>query len=182
MDPVTAIERAFAHTHGVIKGASADQLANATPCSQWDLRALLEHTYNVVGGMAAGASGREPAPVQLDEANLSGQFRSLADANVAAWRTPGVLEREINAGAGPMPGAVYASINLLDTLVHSWDIAKATGQDPTLPDDLAAHTLAVSNGVITDEARKFAGFDPAIDVPASASSTDKLVAFLGRKP
>ena len=74
------------------------------------------------------------------------------------------------------------SINLIDTATHSWDIARATGQDADLPDDLAAVVLAVSEQVVNDDIRRFAGIDPAIPIGADATPTDRLVAFLGRQP
>jgi uncharacterized protein (TIGR03086 family) len=74
------------------------------------------------------------------------------------------------------------SINLLDTATHSWDIARASGQDANLPDALAETVLAVCHGFVTDDIRKFAGFDPPVPVGADAGPTERLVAFLGREP
>ena len=81
-----------------------------------------------------------------------------------------------------MPVPAGMSINLLDTATHSWDIARATGQDANLPDALAVTVLAVCHGFVSDEIRQFAGFDPAVAVGADAGPTDQLVAFLGRRP
>jgi hypothetical protein len=47
---------------------------------------------------------------------------------------PGVLDKIVDGGPGPMPGRVLAGINLLDTATHTWDIATATGQPTQLPD------------------------------------------------
>jgi uncharacterized protein (TIGR03086 family) len=81
-----------------------------------------------------------------------------------------------------MPAQVGIGINLLDTATHSWDIARATGQDANLPDEVAAAALAECQGIVTDDIRKFAGFDPAVPVTRDANPTDQLVAFLGRQP
>jgi uncharacterized protein (TIGR03086 family) len=182
VDTIDALSQTFDQMHQIVKGVSADQLTNATPCREWDVRALLDHTLSVVGGLGAAAAGREPSPFGLDEGDIAGQFRALAGASLAAWRAPGVLDREMDAGAGPMPGATYASINTLDTLVHAWDLARATGQDDALPDALAEHVLGFCQAVVTPEARQVAGFDPAIDPPVGAGATERLVAFLGRQP
>jgi uncharacterized protein (TIGR03086 family) len=182
MDPVTALSQAFDQMHRIVRGVTADQLGNPTPCTEWDVRTLLTHAYNVVNGITACASGAAPEPLALDESDLTGQFRTLADRALGVWRGDGALEREIDAGAGPMPGVNNAGINTLDTLVHSWDLAHATGQDSAIPDELAVHTLGVCRAVISPETRRFAGFAGPIDVPATASPTDQLVAFLGRRP
>jgi uncharacterized protein (TIGR03086 family) len=81
-----------------------------------------------------------------------------------------------------MPAQAGLSINLLDTTTHSWDIARATGQDAALPEEVAATALSVGRGIVTDEVRSFAGFDPEISVGDEASSADQLAAFLGRQP
>jgi len=182
VDTIDALSQTFDHLHHVVKGVSADQLTAATPCRDWDVRALLDHTFSVVGRLTAAAAGREPSPVPLDEGDLAEQFRALADESLTIWQAPGVLDREMDGGAGPMPGAAYAGINTLDTLVHAWDLARATGQDAALPDALAEHVLGICQAVVTPEARQFAGFDPAIDPPDGSGATGRLVAFLGRQP
>ena len=184
MELLDALSQTFDHATKVVGSVRADQLDAPTPCRDWDVRALVTHTMGVVQNMARGASGAELLPdinaVPL-EADLAAQFRTEADRALAAWTARG-LEGEVNIGAGPMPVVAGLSINGLDTATHSWDIARATGQDAGLPDALAAKVLAVSRGFVSDDIRKFAGFDPAVPVGSDASPTDQLVAFLGRRP
>ena len=96
-----------------------------------------------------------------------------------AWRAPGVLERVIDGPAGPMPGTVLASINLLDTATHAWDLATATGQPSELPEPVAAAAIEASRMIVSPELRP-GRFGPEQDAPAGASTTQQLVAFLGR--
>jgi uncharacterized protein (TIGR03086 family) len=184
MDLLSALSQTFDHTHGVIAGVRADQMGNATPCTEWDVQALLGHALGVVAGIGGAVRGDPPpadgaAFVLADDA--AAQFRSLADSTLAAW-TKADLTSEINIGAGPMPGSDALSINLLDTSTHAWDVARATGQPADLPEELAALVLGICQGFVTDEIRGFAGFSPAVAVSDAASSTTKLVAFLGRTP
>ena len=75
--------------------------------------------------------------------------------------------------------AAYASINLLDTATHSCDLAVATGQPATLPDDVARAALEASRSIVSPEIR--AGrFHPEHAAPDGADATTRLVAFLGR--
>ena len=115
------------------------------------------------------------------DADVSAQFRAEADRTLAAWKAHG-LDGEVAIGAGPMPARLAASINLVDTTTHSWDLAKATRQDARIPDDLAPTVLAVARGFIDDDGRKLAGFDPPVPVANGAAPSDQLVAFLGRQP
>lgn len=183
MDLIAALGQTFDHTQRVVAGVTPGQMGNATPCAEWDLKALLSHTFGVVAGIGAAVSGSAP-PAGKEialEADLAGQFRGLADTTLAAWKAAG-LEGETNIGAGPMPRQAAIGINLLDTATHAWDIARATGQPEELPDDLAGLILGICQGIISDDVRKFAGFSPAATVGANATPTQQLVAFLGRQP
>jgi uncharacterized protein (TIGR03086 family) len=184
MELLEALTQTFDHTAKIVDGVQPSQLDGPTPCRDWDLRALLGHMTGVVVNMGRGANGEEllpdPSAFQLD-ADPAAQFRTEADRALAAWTAHG-SDGEVNIGAGPMPVPVAMSINILDTSTHSWDIARATGQDGNLPDDLATTALTLCQGIVTDDVRGFAGFDPIVPVGPDASATDQLVAFLGRTP
>jgi|tagenome__1003787_1003787.scaffolds.fasta_scaffold20981664_2 uncharacterized protein (TIGR03086 family) len=182
MDLLASLDETFAHTQKVIAGIRPDQLDLRTPCDKWDVRSLFAHTTGVVTNMGLGAAGQplladvNAVPVQGD---LAAQFGAAADTTLAAWRAHG-LDGNVNIGAGDMPVAVALSINLLDTGTHSWDLARATGQDPMIPDALATTILACARNVVRDDIRSIAGFDPPVEVGPDASPTTQLVAFLGR--
>ena len=180
MDLIGSLDETFHHAHQVIGGVSPEQYGDKTPCEEWTVRDLLEHMIGVVAGLGAAAAGSAPEPFELAP-DPAGQFDQAAASALAAWRTPGVLDRVVDAGPGPMPGRVLAGINLLDTATHTWDLATATGQPTALPDDVARAALEASVATITPEIRP-GRFGPEIAVPADASPTDRLVAFLGRTP
>jgi len=180
VDLINALEQTFQHAHGVISGVRPDQYDNKTPCEEWTVRDLLSHMIGVVAGLGAAAAGSPGAPFELG-ADPAGQFESAAASTLAAWRTPGVLERVIDAGPGPMPGRVLASINLLDTATHTWDLATATGQPADLPDEVAAAAMEASLATISPELRP-GRFGAEIAVPDNTGPTQRLVAFLGRTP
>ncbi len=90
-----------------------------------------------------------------------------------------MLDRTIDGGPGPMPGRVLAGINLLDTATHTWDLAIATGQPATLPDDVADAALEASHTIVSAELR-VGRFGPEVVAPEGADPTERLVAFLGR--
>lgn len=183
MDLIDSLEQTFQHAHGVIADVRENQYGEATPCVEWTVHDLLEHIIGVVaslGPTAAGTSGASGGDFELGP-DPAAQFEDAAAAALAAWRTPGLLDRILDSGAGPMPGRVLAGINLLDTATHTWDLAVATGQPATLPDDVAAAALETSLATITPEIRP-GRFGPEIAAPAGADLTQQLVAFLGRTP
>lgn len=179
MNIIDSLDRTFEHAHGVIGNVSVDQYDAPTPCDQWTVRDLLEHTIGVVAGLAGAAAGTAGPPFELGP-DPTAQFDE-SQAALAAWRTDGVLDRTVDGGAGPMPGHVLAGINLLDTATHSWELATATGQPFELPEPVAIAALEASKATIAPEIRP-GRFGPEMSVPADAGPTDRLVAFLGRRP
>ncbi len=68
-----------------------------------------------------------------------------------------------------------------DVLLHTWDLAHATGQDETLdPDEVAA----LYEGMLPlDEMLRQSGqYGPRVEVPDDADVQTKLIAFIGRQP
>ena len=96
MDLLEPLSQTFDHTTKVIAGVRADQFDAATPCRDWDLRALVTHTLGVVVNMGRGASGAELL-VDINavalEADLGAQFRAEADRTLAAWTRAGRRRR-----------------------------------------------------------------------------------------
>jgi len=180
VDILDSLDATFQHAHGVIAAVRPEQLADKTPCAEWTVRDLLAHMIGVVNGLGEAAAGRERTAFAL-AADPSAQFDAAAAAAMAAWRSPGVLDRVVDGGPGPMPGRVLAGINLLDTATHTWDLACATGQPPALPDDVARAALEASRQIISPEIR-VGRFAAECTVPDGAGPTDQLVAFLGRQP
>ena len=180
MDVLVALERTFGHARGVIAGVRADQHDDKTPCEEWAVRDLLSHMIGVVAGLGSAAAGEKAEPFVLADDPVA-QFDAASASALAAWRQPGVLDRVVVAGPGPMPGHVLASINLLDTATHTWDLATATGQDQELPADVASAAMEASRRIVDDELRP-GRFGPEQIAPEGATATQRLVAFLGRTP
>jgi uncharacterized protein (TIGR03086 family) len=178
-----ALAQTFDHTTLIVGGVDPDRLGVPTPCDEWDARMLLVHTFGVVANIGRGVRGedlQDPSAYAL-EGDLPTQFRREADQTLAAWRARG-LDGVVDIGAGPMPAAAALSVNLLDTSAHSWDIARATSQDGTLPDALAETLVTVAEGFMNDDIRHAVGFAPPVPVRDDAGVTERFVAFLGRQP
>jgi uncharacterized protein (TIGR03086 family) len=182
MELVDALEQTFDHAHKVIAGVQPEQYGERTPCEEWAVRDLLTHMIGVTSGMAAATSGQSASrPDTFELGDDPGvQFRAAADAALAGWRQPGIMDGTIDGPPGPMPGRVLAGINLLDTATHSWDLATAIGRSPELPPAVADAALEASRQIVNDELRP-GRFGPPLEAPAGCSATDRLVAFLGRR-
>jgi uncharacterized protein (TIGR03086 family) len=190
MELYDALDRAVASTAAIVKTVRPDQAGAATPCTEWDVRDLLNHVIGTLWLSDALFTDRAPrhpmAPGGLPGADLAGDdpAAAYADASAAALtaaRISDTLTRVHATPLGDMPGPALAGFTTLDILVHGWDLAKATGQSASIDDALAAHALAFAQQAVTPEFRG-SGFGPAVPVAADAPVTARLVAFLGRQP
>jgi uncharacterized protein (TIGR03086 family) len=189
MEPLEMLERAFDSTGGRIGRLTPDQANLPTPCAEWDVHTLVAHTVGVTATFEAVAAGTpsEGDPMALGERLVAGgpapAFQKAAAATLDAWRRRGSLEGAVVLPTGAeVPAEVGHGICYLDCLVHGWDIAKAARQDATLDPELAEAAIGIAGLIVTDAVRGSAGFAPAINVGSDTSPTDRLVAFLGRRP
>jgi uncharacterized protein (TIGR03086 family) len=182
---VDTLRGVYAHTAEVIGQVRPDHLDLPTPCTEWNVRELLNHTIGVVFGIAGSVTG-EPAPSGDAPDFTTGDgavvaFDQASQRSLAAWSADGIFDGTVDFGAGDMPAEAGIGINALDTLTHSWDIAEAIGHDRAMDPTIAEAVLAASKMIISDDIR--AGrFGPAVTIDDAAPAHDRLAAFLGRHP
>jgi uncharacterized protein (TIGR03086 family) len=164
-----------------------DDWRRRTPCSEWDVRALVNH---VVGGcvrhqmLLHGAQTHEVEATRAVDhlgADPVAAFATAADVAVSRFREDGALERIVHHPAGDRTGRELLSMRVLDSAVHAWDLARAIGADEALDDDVVAFALAYTADLdLGPQQRAFA--PPDADVPRDASPRDQLLQRLGRHP
>ena len=65
--------------------------------------------------------------------------------------------------------------------MHTWDLARATGQDDRLDPDFCAELLAGMEGI--EEVLRASGqYGPAVPVPDDADVQTRMLGFIGRDP
>ena len=72
-------------------------------------------------------------------------------------------------------------VPITDMIVHTWDLAKATGQNTTLDSGLSELGYNVLVNVV-EGARENGAFGPEIAIPTTASFQDRLLGLSGRQP
>ena len=68
-----------------------------------------------------------------------------------------------------------------DVLIHTWDLARATGLDERLDAD-EVHRMVVAIEPMDEVLRTSGHYGPRVDVPADADEQTRLIAFTGRRP
>jgi uncharacterized protein (TIGR03086 family) len=174
-DMLDLYERASEWTLGKVSGATA-KLDAQTPCDEWRVRELMDHMLDTENYFIGSAQGKDvsrpsPNPPKLMSDDPVADFKRARDDMLATFRREGVIEK-----TGPSLGIAFA-----DQLIHGWDLAKATGQDATMPSGLGEAAYGMLHGRLTDDQRKGA-FKPELKVADDASAQDKLLAYTGRDP
>jgi uncharacterized protein (TIGR03086 family) len=184
-DGVGLLERALCYALGRIQEVVPENLGHPTPCAGWDLRTLLDHLNEsllVLGEGALGESVRaEPLPGDGEPtADPVATFRDRARQLLNAWSSAG-SDRLIRIGGRPMTASLMAQTGAIEIAVHGWDVAAACGVCRPIPPELAADMLTVCRLVVT-EATRYPMFAAPVAISPLASPSDRLVAFLGRRP
>jgi uncharacterized protein (TIGR03086 family) len=186
-DPLERYEVAAAGFARVLASLRPTQVGAPTPCAEWDVRQLANHmtrgnlNYAL---LAAGGSGSEFLALR-DQDALGGRWLEAYGKSVhtcaAAFRVPGVLDRTLDYPAGKVAGRQALAVRTADSVIHTWDLARALGVSDTLDAGLVAWILA-------DRPAIYAGLDVAAffgappPVRESESDQDRLVRAFGRTP
>lgn len=168
----------------VAANVSGEQWDAQSPCTEWKARDVVNH---VVGGssmLTALFEGKTWGEASGGSASIPeggdplAALDAAAEAAKAAVAQPGAMEQEVAFARGPMPGAGFATMMFGDILIHAWDLAKATGQDATLPGDLVEACYAIMlprKGQMPQPA-----FGPEVAVAEDADTQSRLLGMLGR--
>ena len=178
--PVDLYEAAVRHTRAVVAGVKSEQLNNPTPCSEWNVQALLNHLVEGIGFASGILLGLGPQPAPTAGSTLETYDAGTAKVLEIA-RTAGTLEKRVSSPIGEMAGGEFLATVFMDTLIHGWDLAKATGQDTRLEPTLA--TICYSVAVpIAEPGRQGGAFGPEVEVSRDANPQDKILGLTGRNP
>lgn len=164
-----------------------DQWAQRTPCTEWNVRALVNHivgedrwTVPLFAGATIAEVGDRFDGDLLGEDPLP-RLTEAAEQAKAAVAADGALGRTVELSRGPTPATDYVHELFADHLVHAWDLAAAIGADRAL-DPQAVRACLEWFGGREEAYRRGGAIGPRVRVPAAASDQDRLLAAFGRDP
>ncbi len=148
MDLTELHRRTVEHWEHTLDGVTADQWNLRTPCTEWDVRALVKHvvgedlwTQPLLSGMTVAEVGdRFDGDVLGDDPMGRGHTAAAEAVSASAKHLP---ERGmVSVSWGQITAEEYVSQLAADHLVHAWDLAAATGQDRSMDPELVADVAA----------------------------------------
>jgi uncharacterized protein (TIGR03086 family) len=178
-----------ARRHREVAGAFSERVMATrdweapAPVAGWVARDVVRHLVEWLPGFLADGAGVviprglavDDDPVEawagheravqalLDDPSTSG--RVFAHPRAGQWRLDVAVDR----------------FYTIDVFLHTWDLARATGQDDRLDEDLCAELFT---GMEPMEAlmRSSGQYGPRVPVPADADAQSRLLGFIGRDP
>lgn len=164
-----------------LAGVEADQWELPTPCGDWDVRALVAHVVATQARVVANVL-EAPLPDVDPSGDLPAQWSTATWAVADALDDPDRAGRTVGGMFGEQPyETLVGRLLCSDTLFHTWDLARATGQDEHLDSDAVAKALEFLRPI--DEAiRRPGGFAAKVEAPSDADEQTRLLCFGGRPP
>lgn len=169
----------------LLEAVGPDRLTGRTPCTGFDVEALVRHLLGVADRLVAMGGGHPaesvPASVPTLPDDVVGEFRARVERGREAWDDPGSLGRLVEAPFGRVPGAAVLGVYLAENLTHGWDLATATGQAAEADPALVAPAYATMRRILPAEGREGLPFDPPVEPAADAGPTERLANWSGRR-
>jgi uncharacterized protein (TIGR03086 family) len=198
--------KAVATGTAVIGAVQPTQLADPTPCDQFTVRQLLGHLVDVLGRVAIVGRGGEPMSASVginlettpDDGWTDAWLAAAHDVQ-AAWSDDASLTQTVVLPWATQSGAEALAMWTNEIIVHTWDLATATGNSPVwderalvvaldairqqLPSENRAAMFEAARQGMPEGMRDFPPpFAEAVTVPDDAPLIDKVVAWNGRNP
>jgi uncharacterized protein (TIGR03086 family) len=178
---------AAAEAARVVAGAASTPLDSPTPCTDWDLRTLLNHTILWTAYSAERRAHGESVAEDLmskdftAEPGYAAAYQAQLDKAVQAWSSPEAWNRGLNVMGNAMKAQDVGAMLIMETVLHGWDVAQATGQEYHADAKLAEALLSTVEAQ-ADMFRQYDGFAAIVPVPAGAPAFDRALSLAGRDP
>jgi uncharacterized protein (TIGR03086 family) len=156
--------------------------ANPAPCDGWVARDVVGHLVEWIPGLFQSCPGLDfPDGPSVDD-DPAGAWHAL-DRKLQSVLDDGALSAvEFDMVMGRY--RVDQAIDMFctgDILVHTWDLARATGLDEAL-DAEEVHRQYEAMLPIDAVLRDSGHYGPRVEVPDDADEQTKMIAFTGRRP
>ena len=173
----------------LLLGVTDEDLTAPTPCPEWTVAALLDHLMGLSLAFAQAArkltdeagAGPPPAP---SAANLPPHWRSrmpvLLEELATAWKDPAAWTGTAQAGGVTMPAADMGVVAMNELVMHSWDLAQATGQEFAADPRILEALIEFLSRAPADGTPGM--FGPVVPLEDEADLLEQALARAGRDP
>jgi uncharacterized protein (TIGR03086 family) len=165
-----------------VQAVPAGAWDNPAPCEGWVARDVVRHLVEWLPAFLFGTWDLElPTGPTVDEDPVAA-WLALDRTIQAALDDPVIADSVRDTRMGPSTFAqTVDTICTPDVLIHTWDLARATGLDEAL-DAEEVHRFVESMEPMDAMLRESGHYGPRVVVPDDADEQTRLIAFVGRQP
>jgi uncharacterized protein (TIGR03086 family) len=166
-----------------VRGVPADAWDNQSPVAEWKARDVVRHLVEWFPPfLESGAGIKLPLGPSVDEDPVAAWIEH-ADAVQQVLDDPATEHRTFAHRHIPeMPlGPAISRFYTADVFMHTWDLARATGQDERLDED-RCRELYEAMLPLDDVLRASGQYGPKVAVADNADYQTKMLGFIGRTP
>ena len=164
-----------------VRGVPAGAWDNPSPCEGWTARDIVGHLAEWIPSFF-GAQGVRFAPAPSVEDDPVAAWEAVQQALAEALADPELAEKPVQTPFDTQSLAETVDMIVTgDVFTHTWDLARATGQDETLDPDQLQRMIAGMDDMPEEAMRSGGMFGPRIDVPDDADDQTRYLAFVGRR-
>jgi uncharacterized protein (TIGR03086 family) len=190
MEAMDALDASSERMVELVGQVGLEQWSQPTPCKEWNVRTLVGHliaTRQAYCTLLEGAPAAERTSLVERQGDAGGAdpvttLRSAVRAVRAAFTGPGALDRTVCHPIGDILGSQLLAQLIMDSVIHSWDLATAIGADARLDEQLVDHVYkflaprAAGGGLY---ARGYFAA-PTRPLPDGATPAERLMHLAGR--
>jgi uncharacterized protein (TIGR03086 family) len=166
-----------------VRGVPADAWDNQSPVAEWKARDVVRHLVEWFPPfLESGAGIKLPLGPSVDDDPVAA-WTEHADAVQQVLDDPATEHRTFEHRYIPeMPlGPAISRFYTADVFMHTWDLARATGQDQRLDEERCRELYEAM--LPLDEVLRASGqYGPKVAVADNADYQTKMLGFIGRNP
>lgn len=182
----TTLQQAIEGFHKRVQAIADNQWHSPTPCTEWDVHALVNHVVGELRWIPPLLAGRTIAEVgdQLAGDLLDNEpkraWAAASQQAIEASLQPGAMERTVHLSSGDHRAGAYISEVATDAVIHTWDLARSIGADDRLDGRLVEFAQATLQPQV-EKWRAAGAFAAAVVVPPGADRQSRFLALVGRR-
>ena len=168
-----------------VEAVKPDDWGAPTPCSEWDVRTLVAHVLDeqlwippLLGGETIEQVGDRFSGDQIGD-DAAGSWAQARKGALEAASAAGALDGTVHLSYGDERAEAYVWQVTADTLIHTWDLARAIGDwerlDPETVDAVSEFLAPQA-----ESWRSAGAFGAAVHVGEDADPQAVLLAMTGR--
>lgn len=164
-----------------VRGVPAGAWDSPSPCEGWTARDVVGHLCEWIPGFF-GSQGLEFPPAPSVQEDPVAAWDTVRETVSRALADPEVAARPVETPFGTQPLAETVDMIVTgDVFTHTWDLARATGQDDSLDPEQLQRMIG-SIGAMPEEAMRADGmFGPRIEVADDADAQTRFLGLVGRR-